>query len=98
MAIAAAVREISDSSCRSDLRSVEASLLPPACVEVVGFEEVLIEIIARARMLRPHLGSRLVSAPLTYGVPRRMIANPVISTCTSTIPELSERVGANTSQ
>ena len=31
--------------------------------EVLGFEELLSELIARARMLRPHLGSRLVSAP-----------------------------------
>ena len=44
-------------------------------------------------MLRPHLGSRLVSAPLAFGVDcrtlsveercGRLIANPVKSTCTS---------------
>ena len=73
--------------------------------EVIGFEELLSEHIARARMLRPHLGSRLVSAMLTYGVRcrapsceercGRMIANPVKSTCTSTTPQLSERAGAD---
>ena len=55
--------------------------------------KLLSELIARARMLRPNLGSRLVSAPLTVGVHchtlsgeeqcGRMIANSVISTCTS---------------
>ena len=74
--------------------------------EVIGFGELLSELIARARMLRPHLGSRLVSAMLTYGVNcrtlscveqcGRMIANPVKSTCTSTTPpQLSERAGAD---
>ena len=29
--------------------------------EVIGFEELLSELIAKAQMLRPHLGSRLVS-------------------------------------
>ena len=72
---------------------------------VLGFEELLSELIARARMLRPHLGSRLVSAPLTFGVHcrtlsgeercGRMIANPVKSTCTSATPQLSERAGAD---
>ena len=37
--------------------------------EDIGFEELLSELIARARMLRPHLGSRLVSTLLAYGVP-----------------------------
>ena len=56
-------------------------------------------------MLRPHLGSRLVSALLTYGVRcralsceercGRMIANPVESTSTSTTPQLSERAGGD---
>ena len=51
-----------------------------------GFEELLSELIARARMLRPHLGSRLVSRLQAYGVRcctlsceercGRMIANP----------------------
>ena len=76
--------------------------------EVIGFEELLSEPIARARMLRPHLGSRLVSTLLVaYGVRcralsceercGRMIANPVKSTCTSTTPQLSERAGADAS-
>ena len=73
--------------------------------EVLGIEELLSELIARARMLRPHLGSRLVSAPLTFGVHYRalsgeercgrMIDNPVKSTCTSTTPKLSERAGGD---
>ena len=120
--------EISDSNCRSDLRSVKASQQPPARLtcsrsllgasqlwpgrpsptppqEVLVFEELLSELIARAWMLRPHLGSRLVSSPLTLGVHcrtlsgeercGRMIANPVKSTCTSTTPQLSERGGAD---
>ena len=75
--------------------------------EVIGFEELLSELIARARMLRPHLESRLVSAMLAYGAHcralsceercGRMIANPVKSTCTSTTPQLSERAGADAS-
>ena len=78
---------------------VRPSPTPPQ--EVIGFEELLSELIARARMLRPHLGSRLVSAKLAYGVScrplacvercERMIANPVKSTCTSTTPQLSEQ-------
>ena len=36
--------------------------------EVIDFEELLSELITMARMLRPHLGSRLVRALLTYGV------------------------------
>ena len=35
--------------------------------EVIDLEELLSELIARARMLRPHLGSRLVSASLACG-------------------------------
>ena len=56
-------------------------------------------------MLRPHLGSGLVSTLLAYGVRwrtlsseercGRMIANPVKSTRTSTTPQLSERTGAD---
>ena len=34
--------------------------------EIIDFEELLSELIARARMLRPHLGSRLVSILLAY--------------------------------
>ena len=59
----------------------------PAVGGHIGFEELLSELIARARMLRPHLGSRLFSTSLTYGVRcrtlssaercGRMIANPV---------------------
>ena len=33
--------------------------------EVIDFEELLSELITMARMLRPHLGSRLVGALLT---------------------------------
>ena len=128
VAIAAAVREIADSSCRSRPQIGHGSQLPPARVtrsrtllgawqpwpvrpsltrpwEVIGFEELLSELIASARMLRPHIGSRLVSAMLTYGVRSRtlsceerfvrMIANPVKSTCTSTTPQLSERAGGD---
>ena len=68
---------------------------------VLGFEEFSSELIARARMLRPDLGSRLVSAQLTFEVHfrtlsgeeryGRMIAKPVKSTCTSNTPQLSER-------
>ena len=75
--------------------------------EVIGFEELLSELIARAPMLRPHLGSRLVSKMPAYGARcralsceercERMIANPVKSTCTSTTPQLSERAGADAS-
>ena len=73
VAIAAPVREIADSGCRSHLRSVAA----PSCLvygarqlwpvrlsstrsqEVIDFEELLSELIMMARrMLRPHLGSR----------------------------------------
>ena len=66
--------------------------------EVIGFEEKLSELIARARRLGPHHGSRQVSVPLTFGVHcrtlsgeercGRMIANPVKSTRTSTTPQL----------
>ena len=72
VAIAAAVREIGDSSCRSHLRSV---VMAPSCSrtqqeawqlwhvwpsptrpqEVIGFEELLSELIARARLLCPYL-------------------------------------------
>ena len=73
--------------------------------KVLGFDELLSELIARARMLRPHLGSRVVSAPLTFGVHcptlpgeercGRMIANPVTLAYTSTTPQLSVRAGAD---
>ena len=119
--IAASVSEISDSSCRSDLRSIKASQRPPVLVtssrtllgakqswlarpsparpqEVIGFEELLSELITKAWMLRPHLGSRLVKALLTFGVHcrtlsgegrcGRMIANPVKSTCASVTPQI----------
>ena len=36
--------------------------------EVIDFEELLSELIARARMLHLHLGPRLVSTSMTYGV------------------------------
>ena len=41
------------------------------CEEVIDFEELLSELITMARMLRPHLGSRLISALLTYWVRQR---------------------------
>ena len=126
VAIAAAVREITDSSCRSHLRSVLAPscLLPHARVtssrtllgawqpwsvrpsptrpwEVISFEELSSELIARARMLRSHLGSRLVSTLLAHGVRcrtlsceercGRMIANPVISLHIDHSPALGAR-------
>ena len=121
VAIAAAVREIADSSCRSHIRSVMA----PSCLllasrarercgepwpvrpsptrpwEVIGFEELLSELIARARMLRPHLVSRLVSKLLAYGARcrtlsceercGRMIANPVKSLAHRPLPALGAR-------
>ena len=34
--------------------------------QVIDFEELLSELITKAKMLRHHLGSRLVSALLTY--------------------------------
>ena len=97
VAIAAPVREIADSSCRSHLRSVAAPscllhgltctrsqygarqlwpvrLSPTRPQEVIDIEELLSELITMARMLRPHLGSRLVSALLTYGVRRRTLS------------------------
>ena len=63
-----------------------------------NFEELLSDLITIALMIRPHLGSRMVSARLTFGVHcctllreercgRR--TNPVKSTCTSTTPHLS---------
>ena len=36
--------------------------------KVIDLEELLSELIARVRMLRPHLGSGLVSILLAYGV------------------------------
>ena len=96
VAIAAPVREIADSSCRSHLSSVAAPscllhgltctrsqygarqlgpvrLSPARPQEFIDFEELFSEHIAMARMLRPRLGSRLVSALLTYGVRRRTL-------------------------
>ena len=69
-----------------------------------NFEELLSDLITIARLIRPHLGSRLFSARLTFGVhcstlPREercaRRTNPVKSTCTSTTPQLSERAGAD---
>ena len=72
---------------------------PNPATGVLGFEELLSELITRALMLHPQLGSKLVSAPLTFGVHCRtlsgeercgpMIANPVISTCISSALLLS---------
>ena len=80
-------------------------LSPTRPQEVIDFEELLSELITMARMLPIHLGSRLVSALVTYGVRwrtlsceercGRMNANPVKSTCTSTTPLLSERAGGD---
>ena len=41
---------------------------------VTDLEKLLSELIARARMLRPQLGSRLVSTLLTYGVRCRTLS------------------------
>ena len=49
-------------------------LSPTRPQEVIDFEELLSEPITIARMLRPHLGSRLVSALLTFGVRRRTLS------------------------
>ena len=68
------------------------------------FEELLSDLITIARMIRPHFGSRLVSARLTFGVHCCTLSreercgrrtNPVKSTCTSTTPQLSERAGTD---
>ena len=69
-----------------------------------NFEELLSDLITIARMIRPHLGSRLLSARLTFRVHCCTLSreercarrtNPVKSTCTSTTPQLSERAGAD---
>ena len=69
-----------------------------------NFEELLSDLITIAWMIRPHLGSRLVSDRLTFGVHKCTLpreercgrrTNPVKSTCTSTTPQLSERAGAD---
>ena len=61
-------------------------------------------MISVARMIRPLLGSRLVSARLTlkvycFTLPRQercgRRTSPVKSTCTSTTPQLSERADAD---
>ena len=49
-------------------------LSPTRPQEVIDFEELLSELITMARMLRRHLGSRLVSALRTYGVRRRTLS------------------------
>ena len=43
-------------------------LSPTGPQEVIDFEELLSELITMARMLHPHLGSRLVSVLLTYSM------------------------------
>ena len=69
-----------------------------------NFEELLSDLTTIARMIRPHLGSILVSARLTFGVHCCTLSReercgrrtkPVKSTCTSTTPQLSERAGAD---
>ena len=49
-------------------------LSPTRPQEVIDLEELLSEVITTARMLRPHLGSRLVGALLTSGVRRRTLS------------------------
>ena len=49
-------------------------LSPTRPQEVIDFEELLSKLITVARILRPHLGSRLVSALLPYGVRRRTLS------------------------
>ena len=112
--------DYSDSSCRSNLRSLMApnSQLPPARHENAAGSQAAMawrpiptrpqegilrragQLVEKARLLRPHLGSGLVSASLTYGIRcrslsceercGRMIANPVKSSCTSTTLQLSK--------
>ena len=69
-----------------------------------NFEELLSDLTMIARMIHPHLRSRLVSARLTFGMHCCTLSrkerygrrtNPVKSTCTSTTPQLSERAGAD---
>ena len=70
-----------------------------------NFEELLSDLVTIARMIRPHRGSRLISARLTFGVHCCTLSrdercgrrtNPVKSTCcTSTTPQLSERADAD---
>ena len=100
VANAASLYAITDSSCHSGFSSVKVSQQPLPVrhnatrpKEVLGLEELLSELIARAPMLDappPPRIERLVSAPLTFG---RMIANSVKSTCTSTTPRLWVRAG-----
>ena len=120
VAIAAAVREIADSSCRSHPRSVVAAscllhasrarerywesgshglwglLSPTRPWEVIGFEELLSELIAMARMLRPppRINTGQCYADL-WAVPCLVIAKQVKSTWELTYPHLSERAGAD---
>ena len=65
-----------------------------------NFEELLSDLVTIARMIRHHLGSRLVSAKLTFGVHFFTLSreercgrrtNTVKSTCTSTTPQHSEK-------
>ena len=76
----------------------------PAQYDDFIFEELLSDLTTIAQMIRPHLGSRLVSARLTFGVYCCTLSheercarrpNPVKSTCTSTTPQLSERANAD---
>ena len=69
-----------------------------------SFEELLSDLITIARMIRPHLGSRLVGAKMTLEVhccipsPEERCGrrtNPLKSTCTSTTPKLSEHAVAD---
>ena len=72
--------------------------------DAFNFEELLSELFTIARMIRLHLGSKLVGARLTFGVCCLTLPHeercgrrtyPVKSTWTSATPQLSERAGAD---
>ena len=49
-------------------------LCPTRPQEALDFEELLSDLITMVRMLRPHIGLRLASALLTYGVRRSTLS------------------------
>ena len=72
--------------------------------EDFNFGVLLTDLITIARMIRSHLGSRLVSTRPTFGVHCSTLSReercgrrtyPVKSTCASTTSQLSERAGAD---
>ena len=80
VAIAAPVRtsdrsRLPAASCTGARQLWPVRLSPTRPQELIDFEELLSELIPMARMLRPHLGSRLVSALLTHGVRRRALSS-----------------------